>query len=197
MTNRTRPSTTSSLAARLAEIGESFQQAAASEYPAQIERAAAIIGDALASGHKLLAFGNGGSAADAQHLCGELVVRFQTDRRALAAIALVNDAAVLTACANDYSYREVFARQIEALGQAGDVAFAITTSGNSPNVIRALEVARERGLSTILLTGSNPGPARESCDLLLAAPGSNTARIQELHLAAYHLIAELMDARFS
>src|SRR6266849_5002761 len=95
---------TSALATRLAEIGELFQQAAASDFPAQIERAAAIIADALSAGHKLLAFGNGGSATDAQHFCGELVVRFQTHRRALAAIALVNDAAVLTACANDYSY---------------------------------------------------------------------------------------------
>ena len=187
---------TTTLATRLAEIGELFEQAAASEYPAQIERAALLIGDALQQGHKLLAFGNGGSATDAQHFCGELVVRFQTHRRALAALALVSDAAVLTACANDYSYREVFARQIEGLGQPGDVAFAISTSGSSPNVVRALEVARSQGLTTILLTGLNPGPARDCCDLLISAPAGNTARIQELHLAAYHLISELMDVRF-
>jgi len=187
---------TSALAAKLAEIGELFQQAAASGYPAQIEQAAVAIGDALATGHKLLAFGNGGSATDAQHFCGELVVRFQTHRRALAAIALVSDSAVLTACANDYSYREIFARQIEALGQPGDVAFALSTSGSSPNVIRALEVARERGLVAILMTGPHPGPAREFCDLVVAAPGDSTARIQEMHLAGYHLIAELLDLRF-
>jgi len=186
----------STLAARLTEIGELFQKAAASDYPAQIEKAAEIIADALAGGHKLLAFGNGGSASDAQHFCGELVVRFQTHRRALAALALVNDPAVLTACANDFAYREVFARQIEALGQKGDVAFALSTSGSSPNVIRALEVARAQGLVTILLTGPNPGPAREFCDVLVSAPGENTARIQELHLAAYHLIAEFLDLRF-
>jgi D-sedoheptulose 7-phosphate isomerase len=191
MTNQT-----SILASRLAEIGELFQQAAGSDFPAQIERAAALVADALASGHKLLAFGNGGSATDAQHFCGELVVRFQTHRRALAALALVNDAAVLTACANDYSYREVFARQIEALGKKGDVAFALSTSGSSPNVIRALEVARAQGLTTILLTGPHPGPAREFCDVLVSAPGENAARIQELHLAAYHLISELLDQRF-
>src|SRR5712691_9987786 len=190
------PNQTSTLAARLAEIGDLFQQAAGSDFPSQIEQAATLIADALANGHKLLAFGNGGSATDAQHFCGELVVRFQTHRRALAAIALVNDAAVLTACANDYTYREVFARQIEALGQKGDVAFALSSSGSSPNVIRALEVARAQGLVTILLTGPHPGPARDFCDLLVSAPGENTARIQEMHLAAYHLIAELLDVRF-
>ena len=184
-------------AAKLEQIGHGFLEAARSHYPVEIEAAATAIGDALASGHKLLVFGNGGSAADAQHFCAEMVVRFQHKRRALPAISLVTDTSVLTACANDFSFDAVFARQIEALGVPGDVAFAISTSGDSLNVIRALEAARGQGLHTILLTGPRRGAACDHCDVLLAAPGADTARIQELHLAAYHLICELLDERFS
>lgn len=182
------------IASTLKEIGRSFSEAAESGYAEAVAAAASAIGDAFERGNKLLVFGNGGSAADAQHLCAELVVRFVKERRPLPAIALTCDASVLTACANDYSYAEVFARQIEALGLPGDVAVAISTSGKSPNVIRALEAARSRGLSTILVTG--PGISPDNCDVVVSAPGSNTARIQELHLAAYHLICELLDARF-
>ena len=185
------------LAARLEQIGNGFLEAARSGYPEQIEAAAAAIAQAFATGGKLLAFGNGGSAADAEHFCAELVVRFQDTRRALPAVALVSNASILTACANDFSYEAVFARQIEALGAAGDVAFAISTSGHSPNVIRGLEAARRRGLCTILLTGPQPGGAREHCDVLLCAPGADTARIQELHVATYHLICESLDQRFA
>jgi D-sedoheptulose 7-phosphate isomerase len=185
------------LTSRLEEIGNGFLAAARSDYPGQISAAAAAIADSLARGGKLLVFGNGGSAADAQHLCGELIVQFQTKRRALPAIALVTDSTVLTACANDVSFDSVFARQVEALGVKGDVALGISTSGNSPNVIRALQVAGDRGLFRILLGGPTGGKAAEHCDLLVAAPGSNTARIQELHVAAYHLICELLDARFT
>jgi D-sedoheptulose 7-phosphate isomerase len=181
----------------LKEIAQIFSLAAESSFPGSIEAAAAAIGDALEKGAKLLVFGNGGSAADAQHLCGELMVRFQQDRRPLPAIALVSDAAVLTACANDYEYAAVFARQIEALGKPGDVALAISTSGESPNVIRALEAARSKGVQTILLTGASTCSASRCADLVLAAPAAATARIQELHLAAYHLICEILDARFS
>jgi D-sedoheptulose 7-phosphate isomerase len=186
---------------RLREIAEVFSQAAKSAFPESIESAAASIGDALEKGGKLLVFGNGGSAADAQHLCGELMVRFQQERRPLPAIALVSDAAVLTACANDFDYEQIFARQIAALGAPGDVALAISTSGESPNVVRALETARSRRMFTILLTGaaacSKGCPAARCADLVLAAPAAATARIQELHLAAYHLICEILDARFS
>jgi D-sedoheptulose 7-phosphate isomerase len=182
--------------ARFEEIGQAFLEAARTSYPSKIAEAGETIGRALESGGKMLAFGNGGSAADAQHFAGELVVRFQSDRRALPAIALVTDAAVLTACANDVGFENVFARQIEALGRAGDVAFAISTSGSSPNIVRALETARERKLTTILLTGCRGGAAEQFSDLILAAPASVTARIQEIHLASYHLICELLDARF-
>jgi D-sedoheptulose 7-phosphate isomerase len=190
-------SSAETVALRLKEISGSFAAASESEYAESISKAAIVIGNALERGNKLLVFGNGGSASDAQHICGELVVRFERERRPLPAIALVSDAAVLTACANDYSYQEVFARQIEALGAPGDVAFAISTSGASPNVVRGLQTGRNRGMVTILLTGPSPGKACDSCDLVVAAPGCNTARVQELHLAGYHLICEILDARFA
>src|SRR5207248_418308 len=138
-------------------------------------------------------FGNGGSASDAQHLCGELVVRFRKDRRPLPAIALCTDAAVVTACGNDYSYDVVFARQIEALGQPGDIAFGISTSGNSVNVIEGLRAAKSLDLSTMLLTGASRGSACSYSDLILAAPGNTTARVQELHLASYHCICDIVE----
>ena len=187
--------TQTAIASRLKEIGRGFLEAGESGYAESIEIVATAIGDALARGNKLLIFGNGGSAADAQHISAELVVRFERERRPLPAIALTCDTSVLTACSNDYAYTEVFARQIEALGLPGDVALGISTSGTSRNVLRAFEVAKSRGLVTILITG--PGRPSNGCDLVLAAPGGNTARIQELHLASYHLICEILDARFS
>jgi D-sedoheptulose 7-phosphate isomerase len=181
----------------LEEIGNVFLLAAASGYPASIETAASAIVDAFAAHRKLLVFGNGGSAADAQHLCGEIVVRFRSNRQALPAVALSSDAAVMTACGNDFSFERIFARQIEALGTPGDVALGISTSGSSPNIVAAMKTARERALTTILLTGPSYGRARDYSDWVLAAPGANTARIQELHLATYHIICETIDARFS
>lgn len=185
------------IATEFAEIGLQFSDAAAGGYPALIETAASLIGDALASGNKILTFGNGGSASDAQHICGELVVRFRTNRRALPAISLCSDPAVITACANDFSYEQVFARQIEALGRPGDVAFGITTSGGSPNVINGMKAARERELKTILLTGPSYGDARKYSDVVLGAFGANTGRIQLMHVATYHAICELIDLRFA
>lgn len=190
-------SSAKSIALRLEEISRTFAAAADSGYSKSIAKAASVIGDALERGNKLLIFGNGGSAADAQHICGELVVRFERERRPLPAIALVSDASVLTACANDYSYNEVFARQVAALGASGDVALAISTSGASPNVVRGIEAARARGMVTILLTGPSTAKAFDDCDVVVAAPGCNTARVQELHLAGYHLICEILDTRFA
>lgn len=183
-----------SVADRFLEIGQTFERAARSAFPQAVADAAAMLGDCYDAGGKLLVFGNGGSASDAQHLCGELVVRFQKNRRALGAIALCSDVAVMTACANDFAYAEVFARQIEALGRPGDVALGISTSGTSTNVINGLDVARSLGLHTILLTGQKPLRER-GYELVLAAPGGNTARVQELHLAAYHMICELIETR--
>jgi D-sedoheptulose 7-phosphate isomerase len=156
-----------------------------------------MIIDALRQGKKLLIFGNGGSAADAQHFAGELVVRFVVNRRALPAIALGCDAVILTACANDFSYEQIFSRQIEALGNAGDIAVGISTSGKSANIVHAIRTARDLGLKTILFSGLKNGEACDLADFTLAAPGANTARVQELHLASYHAICELVDQEFS
>jgi D-sedoheptulose 7-phosphate isomerase len=198
MTHVQEPSLTPTLsvAERFLEIGKVFEKTAKSSFPAAVAEAARLLGDAYERGGKLLVFGNGGSASDAQHLCGELVVRFQKNRRALGAIALCCDAAVMTACANDFAYVDVFARQVEALGRPGDVALGISTSGSSPNVLKGLQMARSQGLSTILMTGQKPLSNTAEYDLVLAAPGENTARVQELHLAAYHMICELIETRF-
>lgn len=185
-----------SVSDRFLEIGSMFEKAARSSFPAAVAEAARLLGDAYEQGGKLLVFGNGGSASDAQHLCGELVVRFQKNRRALGAIALCCDAAVMTACGNDFAFVDVFARQVEALGRAGDVALGISTSGSSPNVLKALQTARSMGLRTILLTGQKTIENASDFDLVVAAPGVNTARVQELHLAAYHMICELIESRF-
>jgi D-sedoheptulose 7-phosphate isomerase len=184
-------------AARFEELARLFLHIAASGYGKSVEQTATLIGDAFETGHKLLIFGNGGSSSDAQHLAGEMVVRFQTNRRPLPALALSADSAVLTACANDFGFSSIFARQIESLGSPGDIALGISTSGKSENVLCALETARDRHLRTILLTGANALPIAEQWDLVLAVPSGTTARIQEVHLATYHLICEFIDQRFS
>src|SRR5688572_2349512 len=168
---------------------------AGSAYPQAIGKAVDLILDAFASGRKLLVFGNGGSSADAQHFTAEFVGRFVAERRALPAIALTTNQAILTAWSNDYSFDDVFARQIEALGSKGDVAFGISTSGTSANVLKAPERARERGLRTIGLTGAQGGRMAGFCDVLLAVPLTGTARIQEVHLVTYHAICAAVEAR--
>lgn len=150
--------------------------------------------DSLARGGKILFFGNGGSAADAQHLAAELVVRYRVNRKALAAIALTTDTSTLTACANDFSYDEIFSRQIEALGRPGDVAIGITTSGNSPNVLTALAVARDMGLIAAGLTGRDGGRMVGLADPVLIVPSSVTARIQEMHILIGHALCDQVEA---
>lgn len=177
------------------QVAANMTAVADSPYISAIERAVDVIHDAFASGHKLLVFGNGGSSADAQHLTAEFVGRFVAERRPLPAIALTTNQAILTAWSNDYSFDDVFARQVEALGTAGDVAFGISTSGTSPNVLNALRRARERGLKTIGLTGNTGGKMAELCDVLLAAPVTSTARVQEVHLVTYHTICGAVEAR--
>lgn len=145
------------------------------------------------AGGKLLAFGNGGSAADAQHVAAELVGRFTGDRRALAALALSVDTSVVTAIANDTGYDRIFARQIEALGRRGDVALGITTSGSSPNVVAALERGRELGLTTIALTGRDGGPAAGFADIHINVPDASTARVQEVHRTLLHVMCEILE----
>ncbi|HXH07867.1 MAG TPA: SIS domain-containing protein [Vicinamibacterales bacterium] len=155
--------------------------------------AVAAIRGALAGGGRVLVFGNGGSAADAQHFAAELVGRFQRIRAARAAVALSVDTSVLTAIANDEGFERVFARQIEALGVPGDVAFAISTSGASPNVRAGLETARARGLTTVALTGRQGGPIGRAADIHINVPHASAARVQEVHRTLMHAICELVE----
>jgi D-sedoheptulose 7-phosphate isomerase len=149
---------------------------------------------ALRAGHKLLLFGNGGSAADAQHIAAELVGRFKIERTPLAAIALTTDTSALTAIANDYGYADVFARQVRALGRPGDVACAISTSGNSANVLRAVAACHRLGIKTVALTGGTGGKLAGVADWVLRVGGStDSARIQETHILVGHVICELVD----
>jgi len=145
----------------------------------------------------VLACGNGGSASQADHLVCELVARFQTERRPLPAISLSSTPAGMTSLANDYGYDEVFARQVEAFGEDGDVLFALTTSGNSPNVLRAAERARDRGLFVVGLTGKGGGSLPPLCDLCLTIESDNTARVQEMHQVAIHAICDIVDKAFA
>lgn len=149
---------------------------------------------ALRAGRKLLFCGNGGSAADAQHWAGELVSRFHYDRPGLPAIALTTDSSILTAIGNDYGYDRVFARQVEALGVAGDVLVAISTSGHSPNVVAAIEAARARGLATIGFTGQGGGRMAALCDVCIRIPSASTPRIQEGHEVLGHALCALIEA---
>jgi len=155
--------------------------------------AAVAIVESFRGGGKLLLFGNGGSAADAQHVAAEFVGRFQRERAALAAIALTADTSVLSSIANDYAFERVFARQIEALGRRGDVAFGISTSGRSPNVLAGLTTARERGLKTLALTGGDGGAIGRAADMHLNVASDSTARVQEVHRTLLHAICDLVE----
>jgi D-sedoheptulose 7-phosphate isomerase len=148
---------------------------------------------ALRNGGKILFFGNGGSAADAEHLAAELSVRFVNNRRALAGLALTTDSSVLTACGNDFGFDAVFARQIEALGRAGDVAIGLTTSGNSPNVLRALEQARSMGISAAAFAGRDGGKLHGLADPLVVVPAHSNARIQEMHALLGHIFCAILE----
>jgi D-sedoheptulose 7-phosphate isomerase len=160
---------------------------------ATARKIASVIIAALRSGNKLLIIGNGGSAADAQHIAAEIVGRYKQDRPAWAAIALTTDTSALTAIANDYGFEQVFARQIEGIGQRGDVLLALSTSGRSPNILAALRTARQRGLVTIGLTGATGETLGALCDHLLVAPSDDTAVIQQIHLAAAHGICDEIE----
>jgi D-sedoheptulose 7-phosphate isomerase len=159
----------------------------------KIETAATAISRALGSGRKVLAFGNGGSASDAEHLVAELVGRFEGERRSLAGVALTADSSVVTAIGNDYGYERVFTRQIEGLGQPGDVAFGISTSGRSPNVESALTAAKSRGLITIAMTGRDGGKMGADADIHLNVAETSTPRIQEVHRTIMHAMCTLID----
>ncbi|HVC21613.1 MAG TPA: SIS domain-containing protein [Vicinamibacterales bacterium] len=160
---------------------------------APILAAADAIGAALGRGGKVLVFGNGGSAADAQHLAAELVGRFERERPALAAVALTTDTSILTSIGNDYAFERVFERQIEALGRPGDVAIGISTSGGSPNVVRALARATQQGLTTVAITGRDGGAAGAGADIHLNVPHPSTARVQEVHRTVIHAVCALVE----
>jgi D-sedoheptulose 7-phosphate isomerase len=164
---------------------------------APIISAAQAVISALRGGHKLFFCGNGGSAADSQHIAAEFVGRFQKERRAWPAIALTTDTSALTALGNDYSFDIVFSRQLQALGQKGDVLFAISTSGNSKNVLEAVKAAKALGMTTIGMTGGKGGSLAGLCDIAIIAASSTTARIQESHLVIFHTICELAENNLS
>jgi D-sedoheptulose 7-phosphate isomerase len=166
------------------------------ENGAALERAVDQIAAVFRAGHKLLIFGNGGSAADAQHIAAEFVNRFKIERPPLPAIALTTDSSALTSIANDYGYADVFAKQLQALAQPGDMAVAISTSGNAANVLRAVAACKRLRVGTIGLTGGSGGKLAAQVDLLLCAGAtSETARIQETHILVGHIICELVDAQ--
>src|ERR1700682_2697485 len=186
----------SRIRAHFAESAE-LKLAAAEAMAPQIARAAALMTDCLLADGKILACGNGGSASDAQHFAAEMVGRFERERPELPAISLATDTSILTAVANDYDFGQVFARQVRALGRAGDVLLAISTSGNSGNVVAAVDAAHERGMRIVALTGKGGGRLGELVtvnDVHVCVPHAVTARIQEVHLLAIHCLCDAIDA---
>lgn len=165
----------------------------ADELAPAIAQAAAMVRDTLANGGKLLFCGNGGSAADAQHIATEYVVRYMRNRGALAAIALTTDTSLLTAAGNDFGFDEIFARQVEALGSPGDLLVIHSTSGNSPNVLRAADSARAKGVTVLSLSARDGGALRARSDLALVIPTERTDRAQEIHLCVQHVICEVVE----
>jgi len=172
------------------------KQAALQTLVPSIVGAAQLMARALKSNHKIMSCGNGGSAADSQHFSAELLNRFERERAPLAGIALTTDTSTLTSISNDYEYNQVFSKQVQALGQPGDVLLAISTSGNSPNVMRAMNTAHEKGIHIVALTGRDGGkiaPLLKAPDLEIRVPAKITARIQEVHLLALHCLCDLID----
>jgi D-sedoheptulose 7-phosphate isomerase len=190
---------TTSTEKALAHVVSAFQEGAdlrmkvARECGPGIVQAASMVAGCLEAGGKILFCGNGGSAADSQHLAAEFVGHFILDRKALPAIALTTDSSILTAVGNDYSFEQVFSRQIQALGRPGDVAVGISTSGQSPNVLAAMREARRLGLKTIGIAGKDGGALAKCVDIPIVVSSANTARIQECHLTIGHLICEMAE----
>lgn len=183
---------------RLLERSAAAFKEAAELISGDIAEVGDVVAEALAGGSKVMLCGNGGSAADAQHIAAELAGRLKRERRGLPAISLTVNASVLTAVANDYGYDRVFARQVEALGRPGDVLVGISTSGSSPNVVEALKTAKELGLVTVGLMGRTGGDMEPHCDHVIKAPADDTQRIQEIHIAAGHAVCEIAeDALFN
>lgn len=182
---------------RIAESEAVLASMSDERFLAQLGAAAEAAAEALGAGHKLLLFGNGGSAADAAHIAAELVGRYLLERDPLPALALADNLSAVTAIGNDYGYEEVFARQVRALGVAGDVAIGLTTSGRSANVVRGLEAAAELGLVTIALTGIDPGPVGAGAEHVIPIPSAETPRIQEGQIVAAHVLCEWIEVRLA
>lgn len=178
---------------RFQESGEVRTKFLKESLPKLIE-AIHLIVSCFESGHKLLFFGNGGSAADAQHLAAEFVNRYLLDRPALPAIALTTDTSILTSISNDTDFSNIFSRQLMAIGKEGDIAIGITTSGNSPNILRAFEIAKRMGIKTIALVGRDGGEVTKVADLSLLVPSYSTPRIQETHILIGHILCEMVEA---
>jgi D-sedoheptulose 7-phosphate isomerase len=159
----------------------------------QVTAAAELLAQVFKSGGRVLIFGNGGSAADAQHLAAEFVNRFQIERPPLAALALTTDTSIITAVGNDYDFQEIFAKQVRALGKPGDLAWGISTSGNSSNVVAGLTAARDLGLKTLAFSGGDGGPVAAAAELALTVPSRNTPRVQEVHITLGHVLCDLVD----
>jgi D-sedoheptulose 7-phosphate isomerase len=188
------PTSKDPIAAHLALSRDALERAGADAGLHEVARRIAdVVAASLRGGHKLLLAGNGGSAADAQHIAAEIVGRYRKDRPAYAAIALTTDTSALTAIGNDYGFEQVFSRQVEGLGKRGDVLLALSTSGRSPNILAALKTARQSGLITVGFTGANGVGLAASCDHLLVAPSEDTAVVQQIHMAFAHGICDVIE----
>lgn len=183
--------------ARIFQDGIELKAACATALAPVIARAAAALSTAVAAGNKILCCGNGGSAADAQHFSSEMLNRFERERPGQPAFALTTDASTITSIGNDYDFAEIFAKQVRALGRAGDVLLAYSTSGRSPNIVRAIEAAHERDMTVLLVSGRDGGPAAQRLgprDIEIRVPSVQTARIQEIHLTITHCLCDLFDS---
>jgi D-sedoheptulose 7-phosphate isomerase len=189
--------TTTSVKNRFSEIlrqnREAVEKSFAGAQMESLERIAEVLVQAFRSGNKILLCGNGGSAADSQHIAAEFVGRFKRERQSLPAIALTTDSSILTAVGNDYGYEQVFSRQVEGIGQKGDVLIAISTSGNSKNVLEAVRAAKSRGITSVGFTGARGGTLKAAADLCFQAQSSETPHIQEVHITALHALSEVVE----
>jgi D-sedoheptulose 7-phosphate isomerase len=176
----------------LLEISENFKKLS-DNCSSDIKKASEVMIDALNCNHKIMFCGNGGSAADSQHLAAELVGRYRKDRRPLAAISLTTDTSIISAISNDFSFDQIFTRQIEALGKEGDILYAISTSGKSKNIISAIKLAKDLGITVIGITGDNANEMSGLCDITIQAPASRPDRIQEMHIAIGQIICEIIE----
>jgi len=179
----------------ITELGEVTKKLS-DDFIGQIDAAAKLVNKTFENGGKVLVCGNGGSAAESQHFSDEMLGRYKKNRKSLPVISLTSDSAALTCIGNDYGYEEVFSRQVEALGKTGDILIGISTSGNSKNVLKAAQKAKQKGMSIIALTSSK-GSLRELADVSIESPSDTTARIQEIHLLAIHLLSEYFEEQIS